>query len=197
MAKETRARGYAFVLYPESAPEHWRSIIDDWHVPWAESPLHDKDVNPGTGEVKKPHWHILLNFDSVKSYDQVKELLSQLGDGATIPVKLNSVKGMLRYFCHMDNPEKYQYPRELIIGHGGLDVDDLLRPSASARYEFIKEMCYYISEFNITEFYELIDYAMVEKAETWFPLLCDNSSYIVNQYIKSNRERVYRSRKEV
>ena len=135
MAKETRARGYAFLLYPESAPEDWRSIIDDWHVPWAESPLHDQDVNPGTGEVKKAHWHILLNFDSVKSYDQVTELLSQLGDGATVPQKLNSVKAMLRYFCHMDNPEKFQYSRDDIIGHGGLDVDDLLRPSASARYE--------------------------------------------------------------
>ena len=192
--KDTRARGYAFVLYPESAPEHWRSIIDDWHVSWAESPLHDQDVNPGTGEIKKPHWHIVLNFDSVKSYDQVAELIAALN--GTIPIKLNSVKGMIRYFCHLDNPEKYQYPVHQIIGHGGMDIADLLRPSSSERYKLIKEMCEYVADYNVTEFYVLMDYAMTEKSDSWFPLLCDNSAYVVNQYIKSNRDRVYRSRKE-
>lgn len=192
--KETRARGFAFVLYPESAPENWREIIDEFHVKWAESPLHDLDVNPGTGELKKPHWHIVLAFDDVKSIKQVKELISPLN--CTIPIKLASIKGMIRYFCHLDNPEKHQYPIDQIIGHGGIDIPDMLRPSASERYVLIKEMCEYVADFNITEFYELMDYAMAEKSDSWFPLLCDNSAYIVNQYIKSNRERVYRLRKE-
>lgn len=191
--KETRARGFAFVLYPESAPDNWRDIIDSFHVEWAESPLHCFDVEP-TGEVKKPHWHIILNFDSVKSYDQVKELISPLN--CTIPIKLNSVRGMIRYFAHLDNPEKYQYPVDQIIGHGGMDISEYLRLSASARYSEIKKMCQYVADYNITEFYELMDYAMENENDTWFPLLCDNSAYIVNQYIKSNRERVYRSRKE-
>lgn len=184
----TRNRGFAFVLYPESAPENWRDIIDDFHVQWAESPLHEFDVNPGTGELKKPHWHVVLNFDSVKTIEQVKKLIEPLQ--GTIPIALNSVRGMVRYFAHLDNPEKYQYPVDQIIGHCGMDVADLLRVSASARYAIIKKMCLYVSEHNITEFYQLMDYAMAEKMEDWFPLLCDNSAYIVNQYIKSNRQRV-------
>ncbi len=183
----SRNRGFAFVLYPESAPENWRSIIDDFHVQWAESPLHEFDVNE-TGEVKKPHWHIVLNFDSVKSLDQVKKLIAPLN--GTIPIPLNSVRGMVRYFAHLDNPEKYQYPVDQIIGHGGMDVADLLRLSASARYAVIRKMCEYCAENDITEFYQLMDYAMEEKFEDWFPLLCDNSAYVVNQYIKSNRQRI-------
>ena len=186
----SRTRGFAFVLYPESAPDNWRSIIDDFHVMWAESPLHAFDVDPGTGELKKPHWHICLNFDSVKTLEQVKKLIEPLN--GTIPIPLNSVRGMIRYFAHLDNPEKYQYPVDQIIGHGGMDVADLLRLSASARYAMIRKMCKYISESNITEFYQLMDYAMEEKFEDWFPLLCDNSADVVNQYIKSNRERVTR-----
>lgn len=186
----SRNRGFAFVLYPESAPENWRDIIDDFHVQWAESPLHEFDVNPGTGELKKPHWHIVLNFDSVKSLDQVKKLIEPLH--GTIPIPLNSVRGMVRYFAHLDNPEKYQYPVDQIIGHGGMDVADLLRLSASARYAVIKKMCEYCAAHNITEFYQLMDYAMAEKSEDWFPLLCDNSAYIVNQYIKSLRSKVDR-----
>lgn len=191
MAERTRC--YAFVVYPESAPEHWRSILDELHIQWAESPLHCYDVDPGTGEIKKPHWHIAVCFEGPKSVDQVKKMIEPLN--CTIPIKVNSMRGMVRYFAHLDNPEKYQYPVDQIIGHGGLDVADLLRLSASARYMIIKKMCDYVAENDITEFCQLMDYAMVEHYEDWFPLLCDNSAYIVNQYIKSNRQRVYDTRK--
>lgn len=183
----SRTRGFAFVLYPESAPEDWRSIIDDFHISWAESPLHSFDVNPGTGELKKPHWHIVLVFDSVKTLDQVKKLIEPLN--CTIPIPLNSVKGMVRYFAHLDNPEKYQYPVDQIIGHGGLDVQDLLRLSASARYSMIRKMMEYCSENGIYDFCDLMDVAMADHYEDWFPLLCDNSAYIIGQYLKSLRSK--------
>lgn len=189
--KETRTRSWTFVLYPESAPENWRSIIDEWHIEWVESPLHEFDVNP-TGEVKKPHWHILIMFTNVKSYDQIVELIKPLN--ATIPQRCHNAKALVRYMAHLDNPEKHQYDISQIIGHGGVEISDLLKPSASERYTMIREMCEYVSEWNITEFFELMDYAMAEKFDTWFPLLCDNSAYVVNQYIKSNRERVHELR---
>lgn len=103
----------------------------------------------------------------------------------TIPIAVNSVRGMVRYFAHLDNPEKYQYPVDQIIGHGGMDVQDLLRLSASARYACIRKMMIYCRENDITEFYELMDIAMEQHFEDWFPLLCDNSAYIISQYLKS------------
>lgn len=184
----TRTRSFAFVIYPESAPDNWRDILDQEHIMWAESPLHCFDVNE-TGEVKKPHWHIALAFDSVKTIDQVKKLCEPFN--GTIPIPLNSLRGMIRYFAHLDNPEKYQYPVDQIIGHGGLDVADLLKLSASARYSMVKKMLEYVAENDITEFYQLMDYAMEHRYEDWFPLLCDNSAFIVDKYIKSNRQRSY------
>ena len=71
--KDDRARTWTFIVYPESAPQNWRELLDECHVSWVESPLHDKDVNPD-GTVKKPHWHIILLFDGNKSYEQVKEI---------------------------------------------------------------------------------------------------------------------------
>lgn len=186
MAKETRTRSWVFILYPESAPENWRSILDELHIEWIESPLHEYDTNI-TGEVKKPHWHILLIFQGVKAYDQVVELLKPFNCPA--PQRCHNTKAMVRYMAHLDNPEKYQYDISLIIGHGGADVSDLLKPSASERYTLIKDMCQFVAEANIMDFCSLMDYAMVEKFDTWFPLLCDNSAYVVNQYIKSNRNR--------
>lgn len=193
MAKETRTRNWSIIVYPESAPENWRSILDESHIEWVESPLHEFDVNP-TGEIKKPHYHVLLLFGGVKSYDQVSEFIKPLN--GPIPQRCHNAKAMVRYFAHLDNPDKFQYSVSDIIPHGGVDISELLKPSTSERYSIIKEMCEYVGANNITEFYELMDYAMDQKFDTWFPLLCDNSAYIVNQYIKSNRQRIMNMRAE-
>lgn len=62
---ESRCRNWTIVLYPESVPDNWRDILDDLHIEWIESPLHDRDIN-ANGELKKPHWHILLMFGRCK-----------------------------------------------------------------------------------------------------------------------------------
>lgn len=103
--KDGRTRNWVFILYPESAPEDWRTKLDDLLIEWVESPLHDKDVNPG-GEPKKPHWHILLLFSGSKSYEQIVEIT--LSVNGTIPKPCISVRGQIRYFAHLDNPEKAQ-----------------------------------------------------------------------------------------
>jgi len=61
-----RTRNFATVVYPESAPENWFSLLGELKVPCFVSPLHDKDLNPN-GEVKKSHYHVLFAFDGVKT----------------------------------------------------------------------------------------------------------------------------------
>lgn len=183
-----RTRNWSFVVYPDSVPSDWRDIIDNEHIEWIESPLHDKDLN-ADGEFKKPHWHVLLMYDGVKAYEQVLELTIRLN--STIPQKVSSAKGLCRYMAHLDNPEKYQYDRSLIIGHGGADVLDLLKPTSSARYILIREMSEYIRKSNITEYEELWFYAMENRFDDWFPLLCDSATYCLNALIKSRRHRSF------
>lgn len=182
--KETRTRNWTIVLYPESAPENWREIIDELHIEWVESPLHDSDVN-ATGEDKKPHYHLLLMFGGVKTYEQVEELTKQLN--TVIPQKCHNAKAMVRYMAHLDNPEKHQYSITDIKAHGGVDIDELLKPSKSERYSMIKEMILFVKANDITEFSDLMEYACENENDTWFPLLCDNSAYVIGQYIKSRR----------
>lgn len=186
-----RTRSWTFVLYPESAPADWRDELDQKHIAWIESPLHDKDFDVD-GVIKKPHWHILLLFDSVKDFHQVEEITKSLN--APIPQKAASAKALVRYMAHLDNPDKYQYDKGLIIGHGGADVADLLRPSASDRYVLISEMLDYVEECDVTEFCDLMDFARRNRFEDWFPLLCDNSAYVVSQHIKSKRYKLDRQK---
>lgn len=182
-----RTRSWTFVLYPESAPENWRDILDEEHIQWIESPLHDKDKN-ADGSMKKPHWHILLMYESVKTYEQVKEVTDKLM--ATIPQKCNGSKGLVRYMAHLDNPEKFQYSISEIIGHGGADVAELLKPTSSDRYNLIREMSQFIRDNDIVEYEDLWYYAMENRYDDWFPLLCDNSSYAIGCLLKSRRHRL-------
>ncbi|MGG0644097.1 replication protein [Sporosarcina gallistercoris] len=185
-AKDERTRNWTFVVYPESAPENWREIIDDLHVPWVESPLHDRDVNPD-GELKKPHWHVIIMFSSNKSYSQIREITMKLR--SPNPQKVANAKGMVRYFAHMDNPEKYQYKKTDIIAHAGAEITSYLSVTSAERYELINEMMEFIDSQGIVEMKSLLDYARHERFDDWFPLLCDNSAYIMDSYIKSNRHR--------
>lgn len=179
-----RTRLWTAIVYPESAPENWRDTLDNEHIEWAESPLHECDTNP-TGEVKKPHWHIVLAFDGPKSYEQVAELLAPIKCPA--PQKCHALRGAVRYFCHLDNPEKYQYPPSAIIGHGGFDVARALAPTSGERYELIAQMMDYCIENGVTEFADLAMYARRTRSDDWLPLLCDNSAFFMNAFLRSLR----------
>lgn len=181
-----RTRNWTVVVYPDSAPKNWRELLDDLHIEWVESPLHEFDSN-ATGEVKKPHWHLLLMFGGVKSFEQVCDCVKFLN--CPIPQRTHNAKAMVRYMAHLDNPEKFQYDISDIKAHGGVDIAELLRPSSSERYTLIREMAEYIRQEGITEFQDIMEYAATERFDDWFPLLCDNSAYVIGQIIKSQRHR--------
>ena len=99
-----RGRNWTIVVYLDSAPSNWESIIKQ--EPVAISPLHDKDITED-GERKKPHYHVILSYKGNKSFEQIDEIARLLH--APIPQRVNSLTGAVRYLTHMDNPEKYQY----------------------------------------------------------------------------------------
>ena len=102
-----KGRAWAFVMYPESMPDNYFELLEQTGLPFAISPLHDKDLDP-TGQPKKPHYHVMCYYDNTTTKKNVKENVCDLVNG-TIPIKLESMRGMYRYHLHLDNPDKYQY----------------------------------------------------------------------------------------
>ena len=88
-----KGRDWTFLVYPESAPENWRDILDQTHMRWIESPLHDKDTNPD-GSKKKAHWHIMLSSDGPITEKQVKSIIAPLN--GPVPQRVGSGIGMVR-----------------------------------------------------------------------------------------------------
>ena len=117
MAKDDyRSHVWTFLVYPDSVNENWLFLLDSLHIPICVSPLHDKDFNP-TGEPKKPHYHVVLDFgQNKKSWDQVKSIcdlvggvLAPMDDEGNCESKVPNKRTMTRYLLHLDNPDKAQY----------------------------------------------------------------------------------------
>ena len=117
--REARSKVWAGVVYPESAPQDWQDKLRELLIDAFISPLHDKDCN-ADGEVKKAHWHVMLMFGSMKTTAQAKEAFQSFG--CTVePQRVRNTRGMARYLCHMDNPDKYQYNQADVVAIGAAD----------------------------------------------------------------------------
>lgn len=179
-----RSLTWAFIIYPESMPENWLSILRDTHIIGAVSPIHDHDINED-GEYKKPHYHILLKYPSKKSIQQVYSLCLKLGSHVS-PEAVESFDGYLRYLIHEDDPDKYQYKKEDIIPLCGLDVNSYFLPPKSE----IAQITYDIVKFlfdhpDIIEFDVLMGYALSHK--NWGMILSNYPCYGVARVLASRR----------
>lgn len=175
---------WASVGYPESLPTDWLDRLGETHLQIAISPLHDKDLNPD-GEVKKPHYHIIFNFDGPTTYNNVKTICDSLN--MTIPIKLESLRGMYRYHLHLDNPEKYQYNDTDRILLNGFDTTQVNALTTVEVNKLLKELVTIIEDNDITEYRDLV-FMLIES-----PNLYDVSirhTIFLNTYISSRRHKI-------
>lgn len=175
-----RTRNFACVVYPDSAPDNWQTIIAESKIPCFISPLHDSDKNP-TGEDKKAHYHVLTMYDTVKTVEQASEFFESFG-GVGHEV-VSSVRAYARYLCHLDNPEKHQYSPEDVKAYGGANYSHIIGTMAD-KGKCIREMRDFIHQEDITCFADLFDFAAINR-EDWFDCLINSGAYVIKEYIKS------------
>lgn len=193
-----RTRNFATIVYPSkmylesvgstydgtdgygSSPEDWQEMIADLHVPVMVSPLH-QDYNPDK-TMKKPHFHVLFMFDTVKDWDsQVQPMFDLFGGVGRENV--NSARGYARYLCHLDNPEKEQYNPDDVKCFGGADYRAVIHlPTDDMKV--LVDVFAYIKANQIYSLSELLDICAVNNPD-WFSVVAMSRAYIVDKYIKS------------
>lgn len=175
-----RTRNFATVVYPDSAPAGWQNILSEMCIPCFISPLHDKDINPDGG-IKKPHFHVMLLFDNVKTIEQATDVFDKIGGvGHEI---VQSARGYARYLCHLDNPEKAQYLVDDVKCYGGSDYITIIG-LVTDKYKVIGEIIDYCEDNNIYCYADLLIFCRSEHFD-WFRVLCDNGTFVVKEYLKS------------
>lgn len=175
-----RTRNWASVVYPESAPENWKQILNEHIIPALISPLHDKDIN-ADGINKKPHFHVMILFEGVKTQEQAREVFASIGGVGVEAIK--SIRAYARYLCHLDNPEKAQYNINDVESYFGVDYTALIS-MASDKYTAIGEMIDFSMTNGIVSYAELLLYAKQNRSD-WFKVLCDNGTVTIVQFLKS------------
>ena len=181
-----KARYWTFVAYPESLPCDLYDFLTENGLVFAISPLHDKDINP-TGELKKPHYHVLLEFPGPTTYKNVKENITDVLL-QPIPNAVMSLRGAYRYLCHLDNPDKHQY-----------SVNDIRRSESfelvltKTELNVIKSQI--LSDICINNIYEYCDLINYYRGLDDFDRLdvVMNNTFFFNTYLSSLRSKRIKS----
>lgn len=187
MSKNIKGRNWAFVMYPESMPENWRDILYEIGLPCAVSPLHDKDLDP-TGEEKKPHYHVICTYDNATTSKAVKELVTDRLN-ATIPIKLENLKGMYRYHLHLDNPEKYQYDDRDRQFFNGFDKSSVEKLTHTEIQKLFKEIIAFINENHIYEYCDLLTIFLDNDMPELFDV-ASNNTIMLTSFLTSKRNKM-------
>lgn len=168
--KKARSTYWGSIAYLDSLPDNWYAVIDGFDCHCLVSPLHNRDTK-FDGELKKPHYHIIYIFESLKSYEQVKYFSDQLR--GTIPIQLNCISKAIRYLWHADNKDKFLYCPDDVqkFGHlaasmftDALNVNKVIAPQT----ELINYLINIILDNGFTTLYEFIFYVK-DNADLAYP----------------------------
>lgn len=196
--KEKRSNLWICIVYPgDSLPENYEDIINSWHLPVLISPIHDADKNADDSE-KKKHIHLMIDFGSGqnKSLNQVQSFTDQLK--GTVPMICHSRSAMIRYFIHLDNPEKSQYSIDDFKKFGGFDFKGAFDSftSEDQLYRFLENIIYDNAIFNyavllryLNELHMNYEAMFLRKHSLHFKALIDGQYHLIQsgkQIITSN-----------
>lgn len=102
-----QSKVFAFLLYPEWPS--FKQIISYIQKEKYALILHDKDVaDEETGEIKKPHVHVVVKYQGRRTLTSVQNEYKKVGVESRFIDTCNEVV-MLRYLTHVDDKDKYQY----------------------------------------------------------------------------------------
>lgn len=180
--KVSKTRSWAFVVYPESAPDNWLELLADLHMQVLVSPLHDMDLD-SEGNLKKPHWHVMLIADGPISASRANELIAPF-NGSKSAEYIHSTRGYARYLAHIDDPDKAQYNPGDIRAFGGADLAKLLT-SERNQMDSLSEIMSWCEEQGVSSFSTLLRYARTNRRE-WLPPLV-RYAFFFTRYLSSLR----------
>lgn len=184
MTNNRKSRYWGFIFYPKDkkTPKNWDEILQEYRIPIAVSPLHNKDKNPD-GHRKKSHRHVIIPFGNTTTATIPQEISDSINGTLVIPII--SIKGMYRYHLHLDNPEKCEYSDKDRILINGFNINDYAGMTSEEIYTMNIKIINYIEESNCLEYRELIHNLLGEDMELF--MYARNNTLFFNTYITSRR----------
>ena len=192
--KLVKKRNWALVVYPDSLPDDWLSILTRTGLPIAISPLHDQDIDESTGELKKAHRHLIVVYPGPTTFNSVSVLAHDLH--TVMPIPIDSVRGAYRYLTHKDNPEKAQYSESDIQCLNGFNFLDFVEFTKNEIEVIKKRVHALIRERNILEYADLLDQLLDEDLNDEYTVASSNT-LLFRSYINSRRHKMFPAKEDM
>lgn len=201
-------------------------FLDGLKLPCACSPVHDRDtythedINkwirnhtdpkigkipddvlaaglPEVGNAKKAHVHVVITLKGPRDGCYFSDLFAPF-------VKLNplqwekceSVESSLRYFAHMDTPEKAQYSPLDVKGFGGIDLGALLKTSKISNLQTLMGIMDYIIEYKVRHYNKLVRWALSTGDIDIIACVTGRASFFASFFRSESDERKEKAEKE-
>lgn len=179
-----RARKFQILAYPESSPNLINTLKEfGWDF---VAILHDKDKNKD-GAIKKPHWHIYLEFVNACFNTSICKQLELPSNFVRKMEKTNEVK-FLAYLTHFQSKDKYKYSDDELISSS----DKMIELVMNARNQL--ETAVFSESQKVAYLLKLIDELGISTMRKLVEVACYNELYdvlrrsggIFNQILKEN-----------
>ena len=161
-----RSYGFRIIVYQDwpHIDETMRRIMKLPCKYFGISPIHDKDLLEN-GKPDKPHYHVILRFPNARSAHQVAR--DYLLTCKLFP--LDNFRGAVRYFTHIDFPDKFQY-----------DMNDIVSSNYDVTYSMFNELLTRKNsdELDVINFLDQMNW-LIQKGE--FRTELEMISYIFKQ----------------
>lgn len=196
----SKSRAFTGLVYPDSAPADWQTILRESLGMWLISPLHEpdpvEDFETGAVKTRKPHYHVIYWHGAPITPKSARSIFESWPWIVT-PAKaeffqVGSVRNLSRYFVHLDQPDKQQWaekPESVLTVLNGFPLD-LERELTSKDKRELKKLAFaFIQDNGITEYSELVDVLMATGDWVLFDFVTDSYG-VFQHYLMSQRKRV-------
>lgn len=163
-----RTRGWACIVYPESAPKDWAEKLRSAHIETLISPLHDQDIQ-ATGELKKAHYHVLAMFPQPVPESAAVNYFSLAGVKSP-PEMVKNLKGYARYLVHLDDHDKHRYAAEDVQALAGASWKSVALDEGEMSDAILDEIEDWIEKSGCISYAALCKYARAERPD-WTPVI--------------------------
>lgn len=203
---------YRCLGYPESMAKDTIDRLKNMGLlAFAVSTLHDKDrftsdefdddgkLVHRAGDLKKAHYHFFLKFSGGTTWKTVYERICK-PLGLVLSPKPDeclafSEATALRYFLHLDNPEKYQYSIDcldtcLFFGYSDKKLEEIFL-SNSARVSYFLDIKKLVCAYDILFYNKLVDYLEACKAYDLIDYVIVSGRSSCREYIKDRCLYIY------
>lgn len=185
--RETKARNFAFIIYPESIPDDWEECLTKLGVSMAVSPLHDLDeterkfedmtedekavIQNGGKVYKKAHYHVLYIARNPVTVESVRKKIKRvLGNNSISHIEIvDSVEYYYQYLTHESadaiKKNKHRYDKKNMVFINDFDIDRYVSLDENQKRELKNLLLDIVDDYNLVNTKDLMAFVRLRGEE--------------------------------